>query len=150
MTIFLRNSVGYEFAFTSIKLLQSYEQVIGDLDEGQYQYVDKVISAGERDRTGQFIVMPLHLEQRQKQANHQLLYKLADMHDGALFYPSEIEDLQHSIQRLESKTLSYSHVHLSELLNQRWIFILLLVFLSLNGFCESETVVYNFLIFKYV
>ena len=139
VTIFLRNSVGYEFAFTLNKTLQSYEQVIGDLDEGQYQYEAKVISAGvEHIRTGQFIVMPLHLEQRQKQANHQLLYKLADMHDGALFYPSEIEDLQHSIQRLESKTLSYSHVHLSELLNQRWIFILLLVFLSLEWFLRKQ------------
>ena len=109
------------------------------MDEGQYQYEAKVISAGvEHIRTGQFIVMPLHLEQRQKQANHQLLYKLADMHDGALFYPSEIEDLQHSIQRLESKTLSYSHVHLSELLNQRWIFILLLVFLSLEWFLRKR------------
>ena len=67
------------------------------------------------------------------------------MHDGALFYPSEIEDLQHSIQRLESKTIILqSCLQLSELLNQRWIFILLLVFYHSNGFAESETVVYNF------
>ena len=35
-----------------------------------------------------FTVMPLQLEQRQKQANHQLLYKLADMYEGELFYMS--------------------------------------------------------------
>ena len=85
--------------------MQSYELALSDLDEGQYQYEVKVISAGEEHiRTGQFIVMPLQLEQRQKQANHQLLYKLADVHEGALFYASEIEALQQSIQRLESKT----------------------------------------------
>ena len=139
VTISLRNSEGYEFSFTLNKTVQSYELVIGDLVEGQYHYEAKVISAGEEHiRTGHFTVMPLQLEQRQKQANHQLLYKLADMHEGALFHVSEIDDIQQSIRSLQSKTISYSRVHLSELLNQRWIFILLLVFLSLEWFLRKR------------
>lgn len=139
VTISLRNSEGYEFAFTLNKTEQSYELVISDLEEGQYHYEAKVISAGEEHvRTGRFTVMPLQLEQRQKQANHQLLYKLADMHEGALFYISEIDDIQRNILRLESNTISYSRIYLSELLNQRWIFILLLVFLSLEWFLRKR------------
>ena len=139
VTIFLRNLKGIEFSYTLNKTMQSYELAISDLDEGQYQYEVKVISAGEEHiRTGQFTVMPLQLEQRQKQANHQLLYKLADMYEGELFYTSQIEALQHSIFSLESKTISYSRVKLSELLNQRWIFFLLLVFLSLEWFLRKR------------
>tara|TARA_B100000683_G_scaffold37094_3_gene32516 strand:+ start:4997 stop:7012 length:2016 start_codon:yes stop_codon:yes gene_type:complete len=139
VTISLRNSEGYEFAFTLNKTVQSYELVISDLEEGQYHYESKVISSGEEHvRTGHFTVIPLQLEQRQKQANHQLLYKLANMHEGTLFYVSEIDDIQQSINRLETKTISYSRVHLSELLNQRWIFILLLVFLSLEWFLRKR------------
>ncbi len=137
--ILLRNAQGHEFAYTLNKTVQSYKLVLSDLEAGQYQYEAKVISAGEEHiRTGQFTVMPLQLEQRQKQANHQLLYKLADMHEGALFYASEIEALQQSIQRLESKTISYSRVQISELLNQRWIFFFLLVFLSLEWFLRKQ------------
>ncbi len=138
-TILLRNSQGHEFAYTLNKNVKSYELALSDLEEGQYQYEVKVISAGkEHIRTGQFVVMPLQLEQRQKQANFQLLYKLADMHEGALFYASEIEALLQNIQRLESKTISYSRVQLSELLNQRWIFFLLLVFLTLEWFLRKQ------------
>ena len=138
-TILLRNAEGYEFDYTLNKTVQSYELALSDLEEGQYQYEAKVISAGkEHIRTGQFTIMPLQLEQRQKQANHQLLYKLADMHEGALFYTSEIEALKQSIQRLESKTISYSRIQLSELLNQRWIFFLLLVFLTLEWFLRKQ------------
>lgn len=138
-TILLRNSKGHEFAYTLNKTPQSYDLALSDLEDGQYQYEAKVISAGEEHvRTGRFTVMPLQLEQRQKQANHQLLYNIANKHEGALFYASETEALLQSIQRLESKTISYSRVQLSELLNQRWIFFLLLVFLTLEWFLRKQ------------
>ena len=109
------------------------------MEVGQYQYESKVFSAGEeRTRKGQLTVMPLNLEQRQKQANHQLLYNLANFHEGNLFYPSDIKDLKQAIKSMDSKTISYSRLKFSELLNQRWIFFLLLVFLSLEWFLRKQ------------
>lgn len=138
-TIFLRNSEGNEFAYTLNKTLESYHLALSDLEDGQYEYEAKVISAGkEHVRTGRFTVMTLQLEQRQKQANHQLLYNIAKKHEGELFYASETEALIESIQRLERKTISYSRLQFSELLNQRWIFFLLLVFLTLEWFLRKQ------------
>ncbi len=138
-TILLRNAQGHEFAYTLNKTAKSYYLAINDLEAGQYQYEVKVLSAGEEHiRIGQFTVMPLQLEQRQKQANHQLLYKLSNMHEGQLFYPREMNALEQAIQSLDSKTISYSSVQLYELLNQRWIFYLLLVFLTLEWFLRKQ------------
>ena len=98
-----------------------------------------MFSAGkEHIRRGQFTVMPLNLEQRQIKANHQLLYNLSSIHEGKLFYSTEIKSLEQAIKSLDSKTISYSRVQLSELLNQRWIFFLLLVFLSLEWFLRKQ------------
>ena len=138
-TILLRNAQGHEYGYTLNKNAQSYELELSDLEEGQYQYKAKVISSGEEHiRTGQFTVIPLQLEQSQKQANHQLLYKLSKLHDGQLFYPKEMKKLTSAIKSLESKTISYSRVQLSELLNQRWIFFLLLVLLTLEWFLRKQ------------
>ena len=138
-TIILRNTQGHEFSYTFNKTAQSYDLSINDLEVGQYQYESKVFSAGEeRTRKGQLTVMPLNLEQRQKQANHQLLYNLANFHEGNLFYPSNIKDLKQAIKSMDSKTISYSRLKFSELLNQRWIFFLLLVFLSLEWFLRKQ------------
>ena len=138
-TILLRNTQGHEFSYTFNKTAQSYDLSINDLEVGQYQYESKVFSGGEEHtRKGQLTVMPLNLEQRQKQANHQLLYKLANYHEGNLFYPSDIEELNQAIKSMDSKTISYSSLKFSELLNQRWIFFLLLVFLSLEWFLRKQ------------
>lgn len=138
-TILLRNEQGYEFVYTLNKTVQSYNLALNDLEAGQYEYEARVLSSGEEHlRRGQFTVMPLQLEQRQKQANHQLLYKLSNIHEGQLFYAREMNTLQQAIQSMDSKTISYSRVQLSELLNQRWIFYLLLVFLSFEWFLRKQ------------
>lgn len=137
--ILLRNTQGREFAYTLNKTAQSYDLDVNDLEAEQYEYEVKLLSAGEEHiRRGQFTVMPLQLEQRQKQANHQLLYKMSNIHEGQLFYLREMKTLQKAIQSLDSKTISYSRVQLSELLNQRWIFFLLLVFLTLEWFLRKQ------------
>ncbi len=139
VNIILSNKQGNKFPYTLNKTDQSYDLNIDDLEAGEYQYEAKVLSAGEEHvRVGQFTVIPLQLEQRQKQANHQILYKLSNKYEGQLFYPIEMKNLQQAIQSLDSKTISYSRLHYSELLNQRWILFLLLVFLSIEWFLRKQ------------
>ena len=110
-----------------------------NLTSGSYQYKATVVAAGnEYVRNGNVTIMPLQVEQRQKQANHQILNKLATNKGGKLFYISEIPELQELILAQESKTISYSRHQLSELLNHQWIFFLLLVFLSLEWFLRKQ------------
>ena len=137
--VLILNKSPYPIVYTLNKTVQSYNLALNDLEAGQYEYEARVLSSGEEHlRRGQFTVMPLQLEQRQKQANHQLLYKLSNIHEGQLFYAREMNTLQQAIQSMDSKTISYSRVQLSELLNQRWIFYLLLVFLSFEWFLRKQ------------
>ncbi len=135
----LKNSQGAEYVYIFDKNSNKYALELTNLTSGSYQYEATVMAAGnEYVRNGNVTIMPLQVEQRQKQANHQILNKLATNKGGKLFYVSEIPELQERILAQDSKTISYSRLQLSELLNHRWIFFLLLVFLSLEWFLRKQ------------
>ena len=135
----LKNSQGAEYVYIFDKNSDKYTLELTNLTSGSYQYKATVVAAGnEYVRNGNVTIMPLQVEQRQKQANHQILNKLATNKGGKLFYISEIPELQELILAQESKTISYSRHQLSELLNHQWIFFLLLVFLSLEWFLRKQ------------
>ena len=135
----LKNSQGAEYVYIFDKNSNKYALELTNLTSGSYQYEATVVAAGnEYVRNGNVTIMPLQVEQRQKQANHQILNKLATNKGGKLFYVSEIPELQERILAQDSKTISYSRLQLSELLNHRWIFFLLLVFLSLEWFLRKQ------------
>ena len=78
------------------------------------------------------------LEKISLQANHQILFNLSQKYDGKSYYKSQYSELKNEILALESKNLSFQEESQSDLINLKWIFILLFVFLSLEWFLRKR------------
>ena len=71
-------------------------------------------------------------------ANHQLLYLLAKRSGGAMMYPHQFDILADLLNGKEDiKPISHSEKKLSDMINLKWIFFLLLSLLSLEWFIRK-------------
>ena len=76
-------------------------------------------------------------------ANHQLLANLVKKHDGKLFYPSDMGNIPVSIQsNTNIASIIFEEKDLKELINLKWIFVLLIGFLSLEWFLRKRNGAY--------
>ena len=87
---------------------------------------------------GIFEVLNLDVEQNNTKADHQLLFTLAKRNNGDLFYLNQIDVLLNKINNSENKIYSYSFNKMTDLLNKKWLFFLLLLFLSLEWFFRKR------------
>ena len=100
---------------------------------GDKKYVEK----------GEFQVAQIQLEMNNTIANHQLLANLVKKHDGGLFYPSNIEDVNDAIQKNNNITsIIFEEKDLKELINLKWIFGLILLLLSAEWFLRKRNGAY--------
>jgi hypothetical protein len=61
------------------------------------------------------------------------------MNNGKLFYPAEIQKIAGEINASETiKPLSYAHQRLEDLINLKWIFVLLLITLTAEWFFRKR------------
>ncbi len=89
--------------------------------------------------SGQFTVRPLQAEFTETVADHQLLATLASLHQGKMFYPADMNALADEILKNERiKPVSYEHQQLQDLINMKWIFVLLLLLLSAEWFLRKR------------
>jgi hypothetical protein len=132
-----KNGKSYPYQFT--KTDKAYQLEIGNLNPGIYSYEASV--NGKQNlgtRTGKISVKALETEALELRANHQLLRNLA-IESGAQFYQAnEWDKLQNALLANENmKTVVYETEENKELLNQKWIFFLLIGLLSLEWFIRK-------------
>ena len=111
---------------------------------GEYRYEARV-KVGEKIFTqrGKFSVSALQVELTNTIADHQLLYSLAKKHNGEMVYSNELEKLAEQLNsRTDIKSVSYSQNKLTDLVNLKWIFFLLLTLLSIEWFIRKRIGVY--------
>ena len=133
-----RDGKSYSFLFS--RNGQSYQLDAGTLPVGEYSYNaavklgNKQLSAG-----GQFTVKPLNLEARQSTANHQLLYAMAKQSGGVMLKPSQVAQLADLIRKNENiKTVVYEDKHYADLIDLKWVFVLILLLLSTEWFLRKR------------
>lgn len=136
----IRTADGKSYSFLFSRNGQSYQLDAGTLPAGEYHYSaevklgDKLLKA-----SGQFTVKALNLEARQSTANHQLLYAMAKQSGGVMLQPSEINRLAGLIKKNESiKTVVYEDRHYADLIDMKWMFMLILLLLSLEWFTRKR------------
>ena len=100
---------------------------IGILEAGSYNFIAKV-KQSDLVKRGAFNVKKIQLEQLGLSANHQVLYKIADLSKGNVFFRDGIYDL---IQEIRSSDRNKKIIHLKEkldmLINLPWILFILLI-----------------------
>lgn len=135
------NADNKKFPFTFSKTSTAYHLNAGMFPVGEYKYEAKV-KVGEKlySQKGEFSVSALQVESFNTVADHQLLYSLAKKHEGEMVYPGEFPKLLELInKRQDLKTVSYVEKKLTDLINLKWIFFVLLCLLSFEWLLRKRS-----------
>lgn len=136
----LKSAAGKSYSFLATRTGQSYQLDAGTLPVGEYTYTAST-KLGSRlfNAAGQLTVKPLNLEIRQSAANHQVLRNIAAQSGGKLLYPSQLSQLADLIRKNENiKTLVYEDRHYSDMIDVKWIFVLIVALLGTEWFLRKR------------
>jgi hypothetical protein len=111
------------------------------LPVGNYVYTARTNrGSGTLEVSGAFSVEPFALEAANLTASHNLLYTLSANTGGSMYSPDQVEQLATDLLNgTPLKPVSYSTEELSPVLNLPWIFVLLLVLLSLEWLLRKRS-----------
>jgi hypothetical protein len=136
----LKSAAGKNYSFLFTRTGQSYQLDAGTLPIGEYTYNASTQNGKQEFKaSGQFTIKPLNLETRQSAANHALLSALAKQSGGQMIKPSQIGQLADLIRKNENiKTVVYEDKHYSDLIDMKWLFVLILLLLSTEWFLRKR------------
>ena len=144
VNITIKNEAGKSFPYSFNKVSNAYRLNAGMMPVGEYKYEARV-KVGEKLYTqrGEFSISALQVELTNTIADHQLLNTLSKKHSGQLFLPQNLEQLAEAINKREDiKSVSYTQNKLSDLINLKWIFFILLGLLSVEWFMRKRNGAY--------
>ncbi len=128
----LKDQSGKRYSYIFSRTGNAYSLDAGILPRGEYAYESRVkLGNKEHESKGRFIIVRQQEEFRQTTANHQLLYSMAVQNGGQMLYPGQIGRLAGIIRANEDiRTISYENRTYAEIIDRKWVFILLLALLS--------------------
>jgi hypothetical protein len=136
----LKNGAGKNFSFLFSRSGQSYELDAGTLPVGEYTYTATTQNGKQQFKaTGLLTVKSLNLETRQSAANHTLLNTIAKQSGGQMLYPAQLNQLAAIIRKNDNiKTVVYEDKHYSDIIDVKWLFVLILVLLTGEWFLRKR------------
>jgi hypothetical protein len=136
----LKSQSGKNYSFLFTRNAQSYQLNAGTLPVGEYTYLATTTNGKQQfTANGQLTVKQLNLEARQSTANHQLLRTIANQSGGQMLLPSQINELADLIRKNENiKTVVYEDKRYSDLIDVKWVFVLILLLLSAEWFLRKR------------
>jgi hypothetical protein len=140
VSIDLKSKAGKTYSFSFTRNGQSYQLNAGGLPVDEYTYAAKT-KLGDKTftATGQFMIKALNAETRQSAADHHLLYALAHENGGEMLLPNQVDKLAELIRKNENiKTLVYDDKTYRDLIDEKWLFVLILSFLSAEWFLRKR------------
>jgi hypothetical protein len=144
VNIEIRNSEGRKFPFTFNKTSNAYRLSAGMFPPGEYTYSAHT-KVGDKPmiQNGEFSISSLVLEAVNTTADHQLMYKLAQKHQGMMSYPSQMDELAAKIlEREDIRPVIYNPRKLVDFVELKWVFFLLLFLLSAEWFMRKRNGAY--------
>jgi hypothetical protein len=124
----------YDFAFNRVN--NAYTLNAGILPVGNYRFTANTVAGGERLQfDGQFTVQPIQLELFESTADHRLLQLISDEYGGEVVAPDAIAGIADMIAAKETVApVIYQSVTTRSVINLKWIFFMLFVFLTAEWF----------------
>jgi len=135
----IEDSEGKEFEFRFSKTDKSYRLDAGYFPAGRYRYRARLVYDGqEMEASGQFIVRKVNLESLSTRARYDLLYRLSEESGGKVFAPNQSDQLIAELMKNENlKPILRDSFKSTLLLDMKWIFFLILSFLTLEWFLRK-------------
>lgn len=140
VTLILKDDKGKTYNYTFNKKQTMYSLSAGQFSAGEYSYEAKV-KFGDKlyTKSGIVIIKEIVSEKINTVANHQLLYQIAKQSGGKLFYKNQLDLLEKEILSSDSiKAITYSHKQLTDLVNLKWIFGIIILLLSTEWFLRKH------------
>jgi hypothetical protein len=136
----MKSQAGKNYSFLFTRSGQSYQLDAGTLPVGEYSYTATAQNGTQQFKaSGALTVKPLNLETRQSAANHQLLNTMAKQSGGQMLYPAQINQLADLIRKNDNiKTVVYEDKHYSDIIDVKWLFVLILLLLSGEWFLRKR------------
>jgi len=130
----IRNAEDEVYTFGFGRSGNAYRADLGSLPAGDYTWTAKTTVGGKvLEENGELTLAELQLESARMEADHNLLYRLAEENGGALYLPEQTEELANAILNSEDLvTLSYERTKLSDAIHLWAILVILLGLLSLE------------------
>ncbi|NNC82651.1 MAG: hypothetical protein HKN79_03670 [Flavobacteriales bacterium] len=127
----------YEFLFNRTQA--GYYLDAGRLPNGTYNYTALVSLEGETYRSsGSLTVEAIQVEAVRTQADHRLLYRMAQSTGAEMFYPNELDALEEALLNKEGIVpVIYTTEQMTDLIESRWLFFLLVLFLAIEWFVRK-------------
>lgn len=130
VTLTLTNKENKEFKYTFNSFGNSYRLDLGRLPVDIYKYTAST-KFDDKDyyAAGDFIVQKINLEALVTTANHSILYRMADMTGGKVFYPEEIEKIPEVLKyNSDIANIAYEKEKLHTITDMFVLFFVILVF----------------------
>lgn len=136
----VKSANGKEFNFRFSKFGMAYRLDAGNLPAGNYTFL-ATTSLGDKNYTasGVFYINTLIAEYQQTTANHQLLYAMAKQSNGKMYQPIDLLRIADDLEKSDQlKTITYEDRKYEELINFKWIFIVIILLLSIEWFLRKR------------
>ncbi|HAQ38694.1 MAG TPA: hypothetical protein DCX89_00060 [Saprospirales bacterium] len=133
--MYIKNVKGEVFEFVFSRSENAYSLDASFLPPGEYTY-RATVQLGGKDHTdsGKFAVKEIQLETFDLVARHDLLRQMAALSGGNVFSLKQVESLKSQLLDAEVKPVVYAQRKTSPLINFKWLFFLILIWLSIEWF----------------
>lgn len=141
VNIQIKNGSGKTYKFVFSRTEAAYQLDAGSLPPGNYSYVATTNFGNKPFKaSGMFYVNNIVAEYQQTIANHQLLGTMASQSNGKMFMPKDLLKIADAIEGNEEiKTISYEDRKYEELINFKWLFVLIMLLLTIEWFFRKRT-----------
>ncbi|MBS1634432.1 MAG: hypothetical protein JST26_00825 [Bacteroidetes bacterium] len=139
VNLVLKDSAGKSYNYTFSKKQTSYILNAGMFPPGEYSYKAQT-KTGDKvfEKSGVVVIREIVAEKLNTVADHNLLYQLSKQSGGKMVYKQELDKLAADMLNSDLiKTITYSHKKMTDLLNLKWICLLLIALLSIEWFLRK-------------
>ncbi len=139
VNVVIKDAKGKTYNYTFSKKQNNYVLNAGIFPAGEYTYEAKTKTGDQLlTKSGVIIVKEIVAEKLNTVADHAILYQLSKQSGGKLFHRHDLEKLAKEIIDNEViRPVTYSHKQLTDLLNLKWICLLIVMLLCMEWFLRK-------------
>jgi hypothetical protein len=134
----LKNSDNTESNYSYVTSENNSQYVINELAEGVYRFQASTTINGKKESVnGEVLVKELQLESINLTADFTLLRKLSSQTGGRFYAESDMDKLKNELSQLKAQGIIHSNETDLPFINLQWIFISILLLISLEWFIRK-------------
>lgn len=139
VNIVMTDADGKEYPYVMSKVNNGYHLTVPNFKEGTYNYRATTVFNNETlSSSGQFTISPMDLEANTTVADHQLLYQMSEVSGGSMHSLADISSIADAIRaNTNIKPVIYTTHKTEPFINLKWVFFVLLAFLSIEWFTRK-------------